>query len=557
MIFTVDIKGDTSGATQGAAALRAETAAGRETAATLALVGRGSAALATSSRGAADLAAGMREAQREAGALQAAQKALASGGDAVDVETYRALSAQIEVATGRAAALAQELAKSGKAGEDFGGNDKAEKDAAAQEDKRAKAEERAAKERAKEADKTKKDLKEAGKETNENVSSVLRYGAALAGIASAGELTRMALGWRGMAAVQMLSMKAAMDVRRLVAGIDPSPAVRGVTLLERNLSKSTVTGSALSGILTRGFGALFGLVEKGEPLVQSVFEGMVIGALVAEIALQKARIALAPLTVAIEDWLGSEDAMETAAYGGAAALAAVGVAAAIAAAPILATAAAFLAVGKAINEAVKLYREWDELQAARSREKAAAAAGGGPLGNAGTDAAFGAHVGGPAPTHVTYEKLAPTAAAAGVATGKALGDGMALGMAGAAPTVAGAADKLVKTADASARTAADAHSPSKLWREGLGADMGEGAAVGLEDKAGRVAGAADKLVPQPPGGGGGAPAGGPVQISIVQYFGAGAPEQTRAAAKQGTQEGLHAGLRQLAVMLGLPIPGTT
>lgn len=561
MEFRVDIKGDVSGATQGAAALRAEAAAARDTVGALSLLNRGQAALANLGRRASEATVSVRavasaakgtglevaakgadalanawtrlrgasvsdkleKEQAKLSRLKSAQSNLGLGGSS-DARAGSALQAEIDKSTQKVVGLSTRLAQAGVAGKNF---------------------------------KVAEPIKQAGDAAASATSNIIRYGAALAGIGSLGALTQMAIGWRNLGALQMIGMRATQDVRRLMMGTDSAPLVRAASMLEKNLRTSSVTGSALSGILQRGFGAVFGMLERGEPLIQGVFEGMVIGALSAEIALLRARVALAPLTVAIEDWLGSEDAMQTAAYAGAAGLAAIAIAAAAAAAEVALVGAAFTAVGNAIRQAVALYREWDSAAVGKSFYTE---------GSAGADKAYGVHGIGQeeaASTHAKFVASQAAAASGGAGTGKALADGMAAGMASGEGAVAAGAAKLVTVAEKSARRAADAHSPSVRFRKGVGKDMGTGTAAGIDDQAPAVQAAADRsLVPDQPsvagavGGGGGAGArGGPIQFTYSPTYNFNGGTPSRSDVEAAGKQGFHDGLRALTLALGLPLQG--
>lgn len=69
----------------------------------------------------------------------------------------------------------------------------------------------------------------------------------------------------------------------------------------------------------------------------------------------------------------------------------------------------------------------------------------------------------------------------GVGIGVALGDGVASGIEISTSKVAKAAEKMISTANYRAKNAAKIHSPSRLFRDEVGLNIGLGVAVGLED----------------------------------------------------------------------------
>ena len=69
----------------------------------------------------------------------------------------------------------------------------------------------------------------------------------------------------------------------------------------------------------------------------------------------------------------------------------------------------------------------------------------------------------------------------GVGIGVALGDGVASGIEISTSKVAKAAEKMISTANYRAKNAAKIHSPSQLFRDEVGLNIGLGVAVGLED----------------------------------------------------------------------------
>jgi hypothetical protein len=231
--------------------------------------------------------------------------------------------------------------------------------------------------------------------------------------------------------------------------------------------------------------------------------------------------------------------------------AAIAASAAIASAEVVIIAGAFASVGKAISEATALYREWDSA----AIKKASYAEG-----SAGAENVHGIHSVSQDEAASTHAKfLASQAAAAGSGTGKALADGITAGMADGSPAVAAGAAKMITVANASARAAADAHSPSELMRRGVGKDLGTGVAAGMDDQADNVQAAAERsLVPTPPkgigaGGGQSGASSGPIQVHQHFHF-PGITSGKREEFERAAGDPFRAGLRELTFALGLSIP---
>lgn len=368
------------------------------------------------------------------------------------------------------------------------------------------------------------------------------------------DASKLALGYKGMAQLSQLGARAEFNLRRLFAGVDASPAVRGVDRFLQVLNPASATGKALEGIFRRTFSSIFGDVEKLAPLAQTAFQGMVLGALYVEEAWLDARIALYPLTSAIEGMIGPTDAMTAAAYAGEAALAAFAYAAAGAAAPFIAAAAA-ITVAYTQYKKLKAEMAAGGAQAVDNRHKAAA------LGE-GSDAAAGVY-GAKRTSDADFaamvaEEQAAKAKPAGAATGKALADGMAQGMAQGIPAVAAGGQALGAAAAAGARVGADAHSPSRKT-ERTGEDMGDGAILGMRAKRGDVQAEGEtSLVPtldgKARGGGQGArgDSSGSGSLVINMYWPEGVDKARRGEMQAAAEAGVYAALRAVNGTLAIP-----
>lgn len=374
------------------------------------------------------------------------------------------------------------------------------------------------------------------------IAAMVGVAAASAGIGGLGDLTKLAIGWRGMAQLQTISMRATMDTRRLFQGLDSSPLVRAAFNLEKNLSQSTVTGKALSGVLQRGFSGAFAVAERLEPVLSGAFQLGVLGALQLEGALLRTEIAAAPLIVAFEDFAESEAGAAVSAGAVSAAISTIGGVVAIATIPL-----------RDMIKQLQLLSAFKKVWDSDGKDVAGVAKA---LGLAAPTTAAGA----PAPAGGSKPQADGSARTSGHATGKDLGAGIVAGMADQEAAVRAGGGRLADAANQGARTKAEAHSPSEMTKR-LGRDLGDGSIVGMDSKRDEVQAAAERsLVPDVSGGrGGGAavtasasPTAGPASVTLHFYFPAltsGRPDDIKAAASE-----FHAGVRTLAMQLGLPVP---
>lgn len=390
---------------------------------------------------------------------------------------------------------------------------------------------------------------------------------AYAGVTGGAALTQVAIGYQGVARLQAISYRASLDVRRLFTGVDAAPLVRAADRFERNLQRSTVTGNALSGILTRGFNNFFGAVERAEPYITAMGQGALIAALYVEQGMLRARLALMPYTDAIGDMIGEEDALETAAWAGGVALAAAGVAAAAALAPYILLAGAVGAVAAAFRQAVALYREWKAMSSDEQHKIVRKTLSFGLIDDdkdkgpsegeqgVGVDAAALAE----RARMLDDPNAAAKAKAAGEDTGQALGQGMMRGMRSSEAAVRAAGERLAAAADQGVRDKAQIHSPSRAM-EYDAEMMGAGAVRGLVRSGPAVRAAAERaLVPDLRGvvgvNGGGAGAGsGNLQVVVQAEFPnvrSGARDDIRAALEEAAPFIARLVLREVAMTRGV------
>lgn len=421
--------------------------------------------------------------------------------------------------------------------------------------------------------------------TLEGAKTLAKVGAAVSFGRMVGEL---AIGYRGMAQMQALTARAQYNFRMLFSGVNPAPLVRAYDRFLQNFSKASVTGQALSGIFERAFNGIFGLFERAEPYITAFMQSMLIAFLTVETAILRVRIALVPYQSALESIVSSSSLLKVASIAGSAAFVGAAAYATVAAAPFLALAAAILAVAAAFEQATKLAAEWDSesagqiwrkiksdvglggSQADKDREQGistgaeydaiarrkalaaeqAAARGKGPVAGvpaAGAGAAaVVAGAGGTVP---------PVARAAGQQAGAAMGAGFVAGMKGTEDAVAKGGAALAGSADTGLKTQAKIKSPSGLMRE-RGHQMGEGAALGMEDSSKRVEAAGEALVPGGPGAAGaGAKGGAGGGLTVQQigpfYFSEGMGSAAAQDLEQAIRRGINDAFEAVAIRLGV------
>jgi hypothetical protein len=389
-------------------------------------------------------------------------------------------------------------------------------------------------------------------------SAALAGGAAL-GVAGAGGLVKMALGYKGMFALQGISYRLGLSFRSLFSGVNPAPVIRAATAFAEQFKKTSVLGSALEGLFSRAFNGLFSGVEKATPYAIAFVQGVTLGFLYAENAILRARVALAPYSGILDKATSSVDGLTVAAELGGAAIGALAIKGAMAAGPYLAFAAAVMAVAAALDQVNKLSKEWDENSGSQAWSKLK-----NDLGVT-SDADYAAEMKKrqgrtDGADYKAPPKMPGAAAAAGVDTGAALAAGVVKGMAASEATVAAGGAKLAKAADAGVRAGGEIHSPSRLTRR-TARYFGEGVEAGLEDSRAGVQGAADRnLVPTMSGmsGAGGDRLGGGGSITLqlnaplVQVM-AGAPGDLEAAILRAAPKLKDEIMRLIALSLGVPV----
>lgn len=409
-------------------------------------------------------------------------------------------------------------------------------------------------------DKVGKVMKGAGKSAGGLTSSLkgaLPMMLALAGISGFAGLAKIAIGYRAVGQLQGIAARASFGFSRLFTGVDAKPLIKAADLFSRNFTGATVTGRALGEVLTNAFNAVIGAISAAEPYVTAFTSGIVLGMIYGETAIIELQIALFPLIGALDMGTASAGGLAAATDLGTAAavalgvgiavmggkfviasaraavmvgrLAILGVQAAIAAGrfvimgiassgaatglaamalPVLACVAAFVAVALAIDQAMKLYDEWNDDAGSDMWEKfkqdiginsadEAMANKGVLTGDAydKAEAAKAAKAAQSAPAAQVIGPPLPPAKEAGMAAGKAMGQGIVDGMGSTKSAVAAAGALLAKAAESGVKTKAEIHSPSRMMRRS-GRHMGEGVALGEEDSADRVnKAAASSLVP--------------------------------------------------------------
>lgn len=393
--------------------------------------------------------------------------------------------------------------------------------------------------------------------------------AALAALGVAGtlELAKLAMGYRGMAQLQALGMRAQMQMRQLFRGVDPSPVIRAFDRFTQLVNPATASGKALSEMFGRIFNGLFGAVERVEPVLRGLFKGLLIYGQEVEIAYLRARIALVPMQVALEN-LGKAmgfDGSPIELIGSAATAAAIPLKVVVAYVETLAAGFAVAAAAAARFNTALGGVPADviaKIPAAR-RAIIAAAANPGAIGVRVSEAMKGPAEYRDGPISVPEGTAAPggekatKARVSGAATGAAYAAGMAEGADAGAPSVDAAGQRLAGALDKGVRTKGKIQSPSKLARD-TAREYPRGAVQGIDEGAADVQAAGGALVPKMgvAGGGGGAPGGARAGITIgsltVQVTVAGGAN-VEADARRGARAGVVDGLREMAQQLGVSV----
>jgi hypothetical protein len=275
---------------------------------------------------------------------------------------------------------------------------------------------------------------------------------------------------------------------------------------------------------------MFAMLAKAEPYARLFFKGMLLDALQVEGAWLKLRIAIQPalnmfpVGTGLMTAFGAGALLVKASFGlmgagvaigavkAAAGLLSFGRAALVATAPLLPYAAAIGAIVLALKQAIELKNAWDENSSTQIKTQLKADLG--LSSKEETDAAMAKRQG--LVSGDDYDKkyklgkyaektatplpkgAEKQATAAGPPIGKNLGLGMLAGMKDTEAKVAAGGRDLVLAAEGGAKTAAEIKSPARKWRREIGRNLGEGAALGLEDSADRMEEAGRAVVPSAP-----------------------------------------------------------
>lgn len=488
-------------------------------------------------------------------ALDVAQrKAANSAADKAKAFKPEVYKAQVKAEQDLAAAKEKALEEMGL------GLSKKEKEAEAAAAKKAAAEETAAKKKIADAQAARTAATEQARQKTAQLATAAK-GAAVALIAMGGasglkSLASIAVGYQGMARLQMITYRASIMFRQLFRGVDSKPLERAYMRITDLFNKNTVAGRAISDIMVRGFNGVFRAVERATPYVEAFAQGMIYAAIKAETGWLKLRLALLPVTHALGGVLGKVDGVNLAFTAGAAAVAllgarmaytgiAMGIAAARAtlltvamgakfvaslassAAGAAAAAAPFLALAAAVGAAYAVYDQWTKLEkeggageawryikqglglekneAESLNEKFEAELQKAKADRAAKEAARAK------PSAVAAPAGAAATAAgapAGQKAGQAIGDGVVAGMKEKEAAAAAGGAALAKAAESGAKSAAEIRSPSRRMRREVGQQIGEGQRLGIQDKVPSVRRAGGDLAGAAAGGAGAAAPGG-------------------------------------------------
>jgi hypothetical protein len=343
----------------------------------------------------------------------------------------------------------------------------------------------------------------------------------------------LAIGYQGAARLSMISAQASFNMRRLFVGTNPKPLLDALQRTSQLIDPRTFTGKTIGDFLVRSSNSFFNMLAKAEPYARLFFKGMLYGALQVENTWLKLRIAIQPVLNMFPSGIGLMTAFSAGALAVKAAVGLMGVGIALGAAkaagamlsfgsaalaatgPLLLFVTAVLAWKKAWEEAIELKKAWDENSFTQittqlksdlgisTKEETEAAMSKRQGITTGDDYdrkyKLGKYAEKPPATATPMPKGAEKqAAGAGPPIGKNLGLGIVAGMKDTQAKVEAGGRDLVLAAEGGAKSAAEIKSPSRKWRDEIGRNLGEGAALGLEDSADRIDEAARAAVPGAP-----------------------------------------------------------
>jgi hypothetical protein len=343
----------------------------------------------------------------------------------------------------------------------------------------------------------------------------------------------LAIGYQGAARLSMISAQASFNMRRLFVGTNPKPLLDALQRTSQLIDPRTFTGKTIGDFLVRSSNSFFNMLAKAEPYARLFFKGMLYGALQVENTWLKLRIAIQPVLNMFPSGIGLMTAFSAGALAVKAAVGLMGVGIALGAAkaagamlsfgsaalaatgPLLLFVTAVLAWKKAWEEAIELKKAWDENSFTQittqlksdlgisTKEETEAAMSKRQGITTGDDYdrkyKLGKYAEKPPATATPMPKGAEKqAAGAGPPIGKNLGLGIVAGMKDTQAKVEAGGRDLVLAAEGGAKSAAEIKSPARKWRREIGRNLGEGAALGLEDSADRMEEAGRAVVPGAP-----------------------------------------------------------
>lgn len=135
-----------------------------------------------------------------------------------------------------------------------------------------------------------------GSNASEKLLAAAKFAAVGIGASAVGQL---ALGYRGVERLTAITTRAKLHIRGLFSGVNPKPFLDTFERVSLLLSKQTVVGRAMSGMIGRFFNGAASGAKNAEPFILDFVKGLVLGALKIENIYLRLRIALFPLTSAI------------------------------------------------------------------------------------------------------------------------------------------------------------------------------------------------------------------------------------------------------------------
>lgn len=404
------------------------------------------------------------------------------------------------------------------------------------------------------------------------------------------DLAKIIAGQKAMMQLSAITTRAQLNFKKLFVGVDAGPILRAADRLLFNFSAQSVMGKTVGKVLTDAFNLVARAIEKIEPVATGAMRGIVFGVSLVELGLLKleslwldARLALKPYVGDIGDLVNKSTAVKVAFYTMAGAVGLFAVSIGLAALPFVAFGAALYgivligqkvygffaafaasplasAIGNAFSSAFDVVKGaissamsavGSAIDSVIGKVKAIGAtlselpiigtvvkAIGSGAGEVAAGVSKMASSVGPSVSNAATaaDKAASSAIGSFVQSGGSWGDGLISGIDQREGAIYEAGMRATKAAIKGAKAGAEIRSPSRVMRREVGRQLGEGTALGIEDKETRIEKAASSsLVPNGSilgalgkgGGKGNITISAPLISVVIERFGGSDEEEAR------------------------------